>query len=273
MSFNRDRAITARFFAHDPMLHVTSCFYSLQGEGQFLGHPAVFLRLAGCNFGAKAPDGFCQFCDSSFQIDRAKKLTPEHVADLVCDVLGDSTAELLVITGGEPTLQSNILDVLRILHERDMFSLFQFETNGTSNPAFLAKLESLSPELASKITFCVSPKASYKTGEYSRLSPKLKELLVAGKGFLKFVVDAVPGSPHHKLPEWVDELVAELVPVYVSPMTVYSREPVGEVSSVWNRELVDHEATSINYGYAAQYVMTTPGLRFTCQTHLFTAVP
>jgi hypothetical protein len=76
-----------------------------------------------------------------------------------------------------------------------------------------------------------------------------------------------------KLPDWVSELAEDFIPVYVSPMTVYKREPQGEVSSVWNRELVDHEATAKNYEYAAAYVMAQSGLLFTCQTHLFTAIP
>ena len=31
-------------------LRVTEAFYSVQGEGRFVGVPSIFLRLFGCNF-------------------------------------------------------------------------------------------------------------------------------------------------------------------------------------------------------------------------------
>ncbi len=39
------------------MLQLAEIFYSIQGEGEHTGKPAVFVRLAGCNLS-------CDFCDT-----------------------------------------------------------------------------------------------------------------------------------------------------------------------------------------------------------------
>ncbi|MGE8454473.1 MAG: hypothetical protein ACN6OP_28455, partial [Pseudomonadales bacterium] len=87
-----------------------------------------------------------------------------------------------------------------------------------------------------------------------------------------FVVDADPESPHHKVPEWVSDPDMYNIPIYVSPMARYLRPYSGEVSSVWDRTLIDHETTSKNYEYAAQYAIAN-NFRLSLQTHLFTAIP
>ena len=52
-------------------LLVTSIFYTLQGEGRFTGQRFIFIRLAGCNFGAKTQT--CVQCDTAFQIANADR--------------------------------------------------------------------------------------------------------------------------------------------------------------------------------------------------------
>jgi organic radical activating enzyme len=42
------------------VLSVVNIFPTLQGEGPFVGHPAVFVRLGGCNLA-------CSFCDTEFE--------------------------------------------------------------------------------------------------------------------------------------------------------------------------------------------------------------
>ena len=94
-------------------------FHSLQGEGVSLGMPCVFLRLALCNLR-------CTWCDTkytwdwkNYQYDREiMNLEPEEVARRILAY----DCPHLVLTGGEPTLQSSqAAPLLRSLRERDFF--------------------------------------------------------------------------------------------------------------------------------------------------------
>jgi organic radical activating enzyme len=150
-------------------LKVSEIFYSLQGEGRFVGVPSVFLRTFGCNFtcggfgmpaGERSlertfvvPENYQRFedlplvhtgCDSYASWDpRFKHLSPTLEINAVVDALLDLTPNRrwlqsngndvhLVITGGEPLLgwQRAYPDLLD--HERmsDLANI-TFETNGT----------------------------------------------------------------------------------------------------------------------------------------------
>ena len=118
-------------------------------------------------------------------------------------------------------------------------------------------------------TVVVSPKANLITRGYA----PLKNQVAARVDALKFVLSADPESPHHSVPAWAMTLLsASDRKLYVSPMAVYDRAPVGEVSSIWEEGLINKEQTAANYQYAAQYAMTY-GLMLSLQTHLFTALP
>ena len=147
-------------------LKIAELFYSIQGEGRYMGVPSVFLRTFGCNFkcaGFGMPRGESSLeaediaevahmytkyeelplvstgCDSyASWHPEFKNLSPmietDGIADRIMDMLpfGEWREEHLVITGGEPLLgwQRAYPDLLR--HER-MQSLKEitFETNGT----------------------------------------------------------------------------------------------------------------------------------------------
>lgn len=84
---------------------IKEIFATLQGEGAQAGSPAVFLRFAGCNLGYAV----CPWCDT----DWAKATWTLDVREAVARVreaavqgFGEErTGLLLVVTGGEPSLQ------------------------------------------------------------------------------------------------------------------------------------------------------------------------
>lgn len=70
---------------------------TLQGEGAHAGRACVFLRLAACNLA-------CAWCDTDFAAEGARRMQADEIvaALLALDVHG---AALVIVTGGEPTLQ------------------------------------------------------------------------------------------------------------------------------------------------------------------------
>lgn len=173
-------------------IKVAELFYSLQGEGQYIGTPSIFLRVFGCNFqcagfsmprGQKSeerlavdPSKYEKYedlplvhtgCDSYASWDvRFKKLSPmlsvEQIVDKIQELLPEgkfSHDKHLILTGGEPLLgwQRSYIDLFEEFKKRDMkLSHITFETNGT---------QMIQPELydylnASEldITFSVSSK-------------------------------------------------------------------------------------------------------------------
>ncbi len=96
-------------------MKVNEIFCSLQGEGNFTGTPAIFIRLSGCNL-------TCDFCDTK-HYDGATMAEAEIIAEVK-----KYPARHVVITGGEPTLQLTPT-LVNALHEAGKF--VQIETNGT----------------------------------------------------------------------------------------------------------------------------------------------
>ena len=148
-------------------IKVAELFYSLQGEGQYLGTPSVFLRVFGCNFqcqGFSMPRGTLSEermaidpskyekyddlplvhtgCDSYASWDvRFKHLSPmrsiSNIVDKMEEILPDGKFgpdKHLIITGGEPLLgwQRNYIDLFEEIKSRGMnLTNVTFETNGT----------------------------------------------------------------------------------------------------------------------------------------------
>lgn len=147
-------------------IKVAELFYSLQGEGKYVGVPSVFLRTFGCNFtcsGFGMPTGkqsverepiainVAQYksyndlplvhtgCDSYASWDpRFKHLSPvldtDVIVETIMEMLPENTwnNEHLIITGGEPLLgwQRSYEDLLTHEKMKGIKSI-TFETNGT----------------------------------------------------------------------------------------------------------------------------------------------
>lgn len=104
-------------------LWVQEVFYTLQGEGPFVGRPSVFVRLGGCNLA-------CYFCDTDFESSTWKPDIDELLMRIKDELRSAPQADckLIVLTGGEP-LRQNIVPLVTALV--DMGLTVQLETNGT----------------------------------------------------------------------------------------------------------------------------------------------
>jgi 7-carboxy-7-deazaguanine synthase len=100
-------------------LWVQSIFYTLQGEGPFVGQPAIFIRLGGCNLK-------CYWCDTDFESSQWKPSLSEIMQTV--EQLINPRCKLAVITGGEPFRQ-NLAPLVVQLLQRGL--KVQIETNGT----------------------------------------------------------------------------------------------------------------------------------------------
>lgn len=101
-------------------IKVSEIFTSFQGEGPYIGTPATFLRLYGCNLN-------CQWCDTD--ISTYEMLSVDDVAEILMTQMEFNNINLLVITGGEPTLQME--EIKRLIKELPGDIKIQLETNGS----------------------------------------------------------------------------------------------------------------------------------------------
>ena len=181
-------------------LKIAELFYSIQGEGRYMGVPSIFLRTFGCNFkcaGFGMPKGqlskevediaevvhmynkyeelplVSTGCDSYASWDpRFKDLSPlletDLIAERIMEILpfGQWGTEHLVITGGEPLLgwQRAYPDLLKHPLMSNLREI-TFETNGTQKltedfKKFLINWQLDGAGKPRQVTFSVSAKLS-----------------------------------------------------------------------------------------------------------------
>jgi len=204
-------------------IKIAELFYSIQGEGKYMGVPSVFLRTFGCNFRCAGfgmprgelsteadlvdPAAYTKYemlplvstgCDSYASWDpRFKELSPmlesDAIATRIMEILPQDRweDEHLVITGGEPLLgwQRAYPD---LLDHPKMHSLKEltFETNGTQKltPAFKEYLSKWRAQR--EITFSVSAKLPASGEKWDdAICPEIVcDYETVGTAYLKFVV-------------------------------------------------------------------------------------
>jgi organic radical activating enzyme len=271
--FGKNEIVGLKYFkdrAADVMF-VTSMFMTLQGEGPFRGEPAFFIRLAKCNLA-------CSFCDTFF--DDGDWMTFDEIEQAIDKTINDyfdgevpayaqyTNSEdaqhrrqmVLVMTGGEPMLHTNIGAFLSRMEQ--VFAHTQIESNGT-----------LVQDIPNSTVLVVSPKCAEKNGVVLKyLVPK--EEMLARASCLKFVMSADPTSPYSSIPDWAHEWqVATGKPVYISPMNMYNTHPqrstqlrseknsisiqerstVDEVISFWEPGLLNMQENQLNHEYTARF--------------------
>jgi organic radical activating enzyme len=210
-------------------IKIAELFYSLQGEGKYVGTPSVFLRTFGCNFTCGGfgmpkgelsnerftiqPDQYKKYddlplvhtgCDSYASWDvRFKDLSPlmttEAIAEKIVDMLPEKkwSKEHLVITGGEPLLGWQRAFPELLTHESmKNLKYVTFETNGTQKISddfkkFLFNYSNKYGMGDAEFTFSVSAKlsASGESWEDAILPEVVNTYSTYGQVYLKFVID------------------------------------------------------------------------------------
>lgn len=104
------------------MYELVEIFESLQGEGRNMGRPCVFVRFAGCNLK-------CPWCDT----DVTKRFSAS--LDELLAELGQYKAKSVILTGGEPTMQKEMPELVAALKKAGYW--IGVETNGTNDADWL----------------------------------------------------------------------------------------------------------------------------------------
>lgn len=201
-----DQVIVKPLRSNGATLQVHSIFWTIQGEGPFSGHPAVFLRLAGCNLQ-------CPFCDTEYT-HGAQVLSVATTAQLVASTRppGVQGKLLCVITGGEPFRQ-NLGPIINEL--TDMGWHVQVETNGVLTPQDFSTIEYAYRR--KELTIVVSPKTARVSNELVTVAACFKYVLSADS------VNPADGLPYFALGNKCSPYVARPapafgLPIYVNPM-------------------------------------------------------
>jgi organic radical activating enzyme len=182
---------------------------------------------------------------------------------------------VLVITGGEPMLQSNLTAFLQ--KQLPLYKHIQIESNGT-----------VDQPIPADVTLVCSPKCAEKEGKAIKYLAPTK-LILERADCLKFVMSAEADNPYSSIPQWAHEWKARTnKEIYVSPMNIYNtlpqkikllraedgkitmaeRSTVDEVISFFEPGLLDYDAIRKNYEYTARYCIEH-GCRLNLQMHLF----
>ena len=263
-------------------IKIAELFYSIQGEGKYMGVPSVFLRVFGCNFkcaGFGMPQGelsneainidpanYTDYkslplvstgCDSYASWDpRFKHLSPVLDTDAIALAIVDTLPhkewrdEHLVITGGEPLLgwQRAYPDLLE--HPK-MVGLEEitFETNGTQalSEEFKSYLRKWNDkDWDREVTFSVSAKLPCSGEQWSdAICPDVVAgYQDVGYVYLKFVVATDRDVQDAVLAAHEFKQAGVDVPIYLMP--------VGGVESVYsmNNRAVAIKAMDLGYRYS-----------------------
>ncbi len=88
-------------------MRVTEIFTSIQGEGTRAGRPCTFVRLTGC-------DLRCSYCDTTYAFSGGQRRS----VDAIVEDIEQRGCRLVCVTGGEPLLQPEAIELMRRLVQR-----------------------------------------------------------------------------------------------------------------------------------------------------------
>lgn len=213
------------------MITLSEMFVSIQGEGPFTGHPALFLRAGGCNL--KCPGFGPNGCDSNFSVDAKNKESwktyegPLELSQALAKEFEAGTVpDLTVITGGEPTLQPALMAYAANLSD---LTKVQIETNGLRLHKVL--FNAFNQDNA---TVVVSPKlsnAGYK--DWMKSYEEVFSVVCPSNFYFKFVVGSEEDVK--EVVSFVDYFQLDTNKVYLMPLGANNEELAKTSEFVWNK--------------------------------------
>jgi len=226
MEINNQKPEPARH-GEGSLIDIQEIFPTIQGEGPYLGHPSIFVRLAGCNIQ-------CPGCDTDYTSQR-RKMHINEICDRILQASNKKMIKLVVITGGEP-LRQNIGPLIRAIR-RDRFRV-QIETNGIICPDAVAEMI-----IEPTVKLVVSPKTSRIHPFISRHAHAFKYVLNASE------IDPEDGLPSTALGHKASPRVARPAPEWLGPIYL---NPMDEKSAELNeRNMQAVLASCMKFGYIA----------------------
>lgn len=204
-----------------------SMFLTIQGEGPFTGHRAVFIRLAGCNLQ-------CPACDTEYTQGRERRSARSLATDALA-LTGGKRNHLIVITGGEP-LRQDIGPLIYWLRSESL--IVQIESNGLLQASGATRRHLVMPG----VHLVVSPKTSKINEDTAHLARTFKYVLNH-----RHVAD--DGLPTTALGHKAAPVVARPPPGYVGPVYLNPEDSKDPEENRLNLEAVKNSC--IKHGYVA----------------------
>jgi len=150
-------------------MKINEIFYSIQGEGRWAGLPNTFIRTTGCNLR-------CSFCDTQYAYENGTDMTIEEITDKI----GQYPCNYVCLTGGEPLLQHDTLNLIDMLIKKDY--KICLETNGSINienvahkKSLLISLDIKCPSSAMHEKMCLNNISYLRRGDQLKFVIKNKE--------------------------------------------------------------------------------------------------
>ncbi|MDA7618374.1 7-carboxy-7-deazaguanine synthase QueE [Verrucomicrobia bacterium] len=180
-------------------MFISEVFYSIQGEGELVGVPSVFVRTSGCNLR-------CSWCDTMYASWHPEG--EEIPLDALMQQIQSHAANHVVLTGGEPMVARGIHELADCLKSENMH--VTIETAGTMLPEGIhCDLASVSPKLKNSTPGKELSESWRMRHENTRWAPEIaQEWLQKYEYQLKFVV-----SHPHDMQEVEEYLQAIRTPI------------------------------------------------------------
>jgi 7-carboxy-7-deazaguanine synthase len=185
-------------------MKINEIFYSIQGEGRWTGLPNIFIRSTGCNLR-------CSFCDTKYAYENGVEMT---INKIMLEIR-KYPCKYVCITGGEPLLQTDILDLIDNLIKKDY--KISIETNGSIDIKKITRIASLMISMDVKCPSsnmhektCFENIAQLKSKDQIKMIIKekndyeyAKKLLVKYKPKSPVFLQSVWGTDINNLAEWI----------------------------------------------------------------------